>query len=129
MKYWYVFMISIIIGCATSKQTTTPTIHYRKTACLGKCPVFDLYVYKDGNITYKGLNNVKIKGEQNFHITKQEVTYLEQEIAKLTINTSKVLVRDLPKTKITYNGKTITIQQTKQVPKFNALVQKLGILN
>lgn len=117
------------MGCVTSKQTITPIIHYRKTACLGKCPVFDLYVYENGNIRYKRLNNVKIKGDQNFHISKKEVQQLEQEIVKLTIDPLKVFVRDLPKMKITYNGKTITIQQTKQVLKFNALIQKLEILN
>lgn len=126
MKYLFLFIIILSIGCGTSKKVAEETIHYRKTACLGKCPVFDLYVHTNGKILYKGIANVKITGEKKFEISKREVKILKEEILKLKNLAVKKKGRDLPKTIVKYKEQIFTVKHN-QLEKFNELIAYLSI--
>ena len=54
----------MMISCSSQKPIQkNELIYYGKTACLGKCPVFDLYIYEDGKVVYQGFKNVEKKGK------------------------------------------------------------------
>lgn len=128
MKYWYLLITILMVGCATPQKLGNNIIQYRKTSCLGKCPVFDLYVYSNGNVIYNGIANVKIKGKHNFHISSTMFEMLRQEILNLTSKTNKTIARDLPKTIIKYQEKTYTLPNDKQLIQFNKLLKQLELI-
>lgn len=45
-------------------------VFYRKTACFGRCPTYDVLVKTNGEVLYKGINNVEKEG---LHKAKLEV--------------------------------------------------------
>jgi len=75
-------------------------ITLRQTSCLGSCPVFSLTIDGNGNVTYVGKQFVKVKGEQKFAISKNEVEELLQAFYALNYFSLKDEytedVRDLP---------------------------------
>ncbi len=66
--------MAIIIGCSSSKHVKEDALlYYGKTQCLGKCPVFDMYIFNDGKVLYEGLKNVTLKGKHQFKISSSEI--------------------------------------------------------
>ncbi len=108
-------------SCNTAKiKSQEPLIQLSKGQCMGKCPVYDLSIYANGKLVYKGFENVKNKGVVEFSISQKDL----DKISKLFIESSfKTLEspatkkrRDLPTTTLTYDGVSHSYQ-THTMPK------------
>ncbi|WP_442264497.1 DUF6438 domain-containing protein [Tenacibaculum sp. ZS6-P6] len=131
MKQLYIVIILLIVSCSTAKNFPEDKIHYRKTACLSKCPVFDLYVYQNGKVIFNGVNNTKIKGEAEYQISTQQVKLLKGELSKLSsvVDSESKKGRDLPKTIVNFDNKTLTFKGNKNLIVFNNLLKQLDLLH
>ncbi len=54
-------------------------INFQKTACYGKCPVFELKAYSDGRLEYAGKQYVKRLGAFQAYIDKLKVLELQEK--------------------------------------------------
>ena len=57
----------LVASCKTSSKTKIidtqrALISLSKGRCLGNCPVYDLWVFKNGNVIYNGIDNVNKTG-------------------------------------------------------------------
>ncbi|OSY88568.1 hypothetical protein WH52_07430 [Tenacibaculum holothuriorum] len=125
MKYLLICLSFCLFSCKAQKNIIQQSfLYYGKTACLGKCPVFDLYIYPNGNVVYIGVENVNTLGQKNFTCTKKEIELIKNELNKLSINNNTKTVRDLPNTIIKYNGNKLIIRNNKQIEGLNKLLKK-----
>jgi len=96
-------------------------IQIRKTTCFGKCPVYSVIVFKDGKVTFNGIDNVLLKGEQKFKISKTKLKNIKEIFQKTSFSTYpdsfvNRAVMDYPSTFITYKNKQIEIKLWKKAP-------------
>ncbi|MFK8104337.1 MAG: DUF6438 domain-containing protein [Saprospiraceae bacterium] len=80
-------------------------VSLRKTACYGKCPVYELKIYSNGKATYTGKANVERLGNYEAIFTAEKMLALEARAAainyfELSENypPSKIGIPDLPNT-------------------------------
>ncbi|WP_128755220.1 DUF6438 domain-containing protein [Aquimarina sediminis] len=73
----------INFSCQSTKGTseittkTEPLVFYSKGPCRGKCSVYDLRIYKDGSISYFGIDHVIVKGDLQSKLEDQELKELK----------------------------------------------------
>tara|TARA_R110002073_G_scaffold331253_2_gene515919 strand:- start:2296 stop:2709 length:414 start_codon:yes stop_codon:yes gene_type:complete len=101
------------VGCSSVKHNSEEVyIQLSKERCFGKCPVYDLFIYKDGTVAYNGIDNVAKKGQQNFKISEDELREIESLFLSLDFKSlkskHKKRVRDLPKAKIKYGSNEVS---------------------
>ena len=129
MKYTMLTMLFLMmIGCSSQKEMQdNELIYYGKTACLGKCPVFDLYIYK---VVYRGIKNVEKKGKFTATISKVKLEEIKKEILKLDLNdnTNTKSVRDLPNTIIKVSERKLKFQNLTKIEGLDKLLKNI-ILN
>ncbi|PKV48242.1 hypothetical protein ATE84_0237 [Aquimarina sp. MAR_2010_214] len=109
-----VMMILIMVGfsCQSTKSTSANVskdealVYYSKGPCLGKCPVYDLWIYHDGSISYSGINHVSVKGNISRKLEEQELKELKRILNKDSYG-DRVFkkIRDRPITTLRFNGK------------------------
>lgn len=102
MKYISIALLSLLlIACGGTKSIAQKNykdavnkdeislekewISYSRGFCFGTCPVFELTIYKDGSLIYKGKNNVPQIGTYFGKLTKEQINKLEQGIEKYNI--------------------------------------------
>lgn len=119
-------LLLIIVSCSSKKELQNKeVIYYGKTACLGKCPVFDFYVFSDGKVIYEGIKNVDKKGKHNFKISKNKLEEIQNEVMKLNSESNTKSVRDIPNTIIKFSGKRIVVQNLQKIKKLDILIQEI----
>ena len=96
-------------------------VKIRKTACFGKCPVYEFTIFKDGSALFDGLQHVSKTGKQTFNLTKEEFLKLNSLLSKTSFSEYKdsynnPRVTDLPSVYVTYQGKQIQIRTWKNIP-------------
>jgi hypothetical protein len=97
---------------------------------MGKCPVYDLMIYKNGLVTYNGIDHVNRKGLHQFQIPSEKM----EELSKLfdrsgfkEIESPEKRGRDIPITQLTYQDKTLSFQG--RVPdKLDTLIVALELI-
>ncbi|MEO9569969.1 MAG: DUF6438 domain-containing protein [Polaribacter sp.] len=92
-----------------------------KTHCSGDCAVYDVILFKDGSLIFNGIENVLIKGKQEFIISEVKMKKLKKMFEKTSFGTyfdsyTSKSVMDFPSTFITHNNKQIEIKLWKNVP-------------
>jgi len=119
------------ISCSTIKHDASiPVIQLTKKRCLGKCPVYDLMIYKNGLVTYNGIENVSKRGVHQFNIPTKKIEELnklfDQSGFKDIVNDKKK-GRDFPITQLTYHNKTISFKGN--VPKnVHVIIEELELI-
>lgn len=53
----------------------------RRNRCVGPCPRYAIWVFKDGRVQYYGYDNVKVLGDGEWRITKRQVAQLRAAFA------------------------------------------------
>lgn len=109
----------LVASCKTNKSTKLidtekSFISISKGRCLGDCPVYDLWVFKNGNIIYHGIDHVQKKGVQKTSISLSKIDTLEKLIS--TINTKdlgEIKGRDTPLSILRFNNKRMVYQASK----------------
>ncbi len=116
MKNIMIMLAMVLIGttsCNSLKQKqVNPHIQLTKKRCLGTCPVYDLFIYRDGLVSYHGIDNVVKKGKYKFKISPDELVEIETLFVKskfaLANEQKGSKVRDLPITQLRFDNKTVS---------------------
>ncbi|MEK6155084.1 DUF6438 domain-containing protein [Flavobacteriaceae bacterium 3-367] len=135
MKKAMMLLILVVLSCKSGKNGAMDTnnentlLYYSKGPCLGKCPVYDLWVFTNGTVLFKGVDKVKHKGEVTMELSSEEIgnlaLLLEHNLAEPTIFGK---VRDLPVTTLRYEGKEYEYYVTKidgQLKEVNSKIEQL----
>lgn len=104
-------------------------ISYRKTACYGHCPVYNIRIDKTGKVFYNGIKYVRVKGKREFQLTEKEFATLKKKLNRTNFKGYKRSynnpnLTDLASTYINYNGKEIQLRVWKNVPDELAIVSE-----
>ena len=107
---------------ALIKKAKMAFFTFRKTACFGDCPVYDVTIDAKGNVFYKGIQYVNVTGEKRFTLTEKEFTLLKEKLTNNDISKYKRKydnpdLTDLPSTFISYKDQQVQIRLWKQIPK------------
>lgn len=90
MKKVILLMILMVTSCKTVEnkiiQNTTADVllTYSKSRCLGKCPVYDVKILKDGMLIYTGVDWVKQRGNVIIKLSSEELAELNGILDKTT---------------------------------------------
>ena len=115
-----------MISCSLPKESKEKALlYYGKTACLGKCPVYDLHIFNNGKVVYYGVDNVKKKGWRVSKISKEALIKIKKELSQLHFIGNQKLIRDLPNTVIVYKDKKVSTQDRNQILKIEQLLKNL----
>ena len=96
-------------------------ISLRKTACFGDCPVYEVSIDKEGNVTYNGIQYVLEEGIREFKLTEEELKTLNDKLSKKDFSSFKDSydnpdIMDLASTYLIYKDKQIQIRLWKDIP-------------
>lgn len=84
-----------------------------------------MYIYNNGEVVYKGLQNVALKGEHKFSLSKNQLQEIEEELKKVDFNTKNEVIRDLPTTTLKYNGKKLSVRNKEKIKGLVRLLEKI----
>ena len=116
MKFHLLVLILFFSSCfnfTKQKELQSPKkiISLEKTACFGRCPVFTIIIYNNGECLYNGMKFVKKSGEYNLKINKQEINKILSQAKEIGFDNLKneysERITDLPTTYIMINNKKI----------------------
>lgn len=48
-------------------------LYYKQSGCFGRCPVFDVLIWNDGQVHYQGKRHVKNTGKYTIQLTEKEL--------------------------------------------------------
>ncbi|MEE9407801.1 MAG: DUF6438 domain-containing protein [Polaribacter sp.] len=107
-------------------------VKIRKTHCSGDCPVFDVIFFNDGKVIFNGIENVPLKGINEFTLTEKQLKKVKNIFSKTSFGTyfdtrTDKSIADFPSTFITHKNKEIEIKLWKNVP--NELVMAYECLD
>lgn len=112
------------------KNTSDAILSLSKGKDLNGSPVFDLWIYRNGQITYNGIENVDKIGIHN--------TYIPLDIVKKVIEYTSIISaqetgdnkgRDNPLNIIKYNNRMLVFQPSKakgNLQELNILLEKIA---
>lgn len=116
MRVYLLVLILFISSCfnfTKQKELQSPKkiISLEKTACFGRCPVFKIIIYNNGECLYNGIKFVKKSGEYNLKINEREVDEILSQAKEIGFDNLKneysERITDLPTTYIMINNKKI----------------------
>ena len=110
------FILSVAVVGAQDNNTK-PVITLERTACFGRCPIYTISIFENGDVVYKGENSVTVTGEQKSQIDPETVKAMVEAFEKAGYFDWKEaydtqMVTDLPSaiTSVTRNGETHQIR-------------------
>lgn len=114
------------MSCSSSKNIKEDALlYYGKTQCLGKCPVFDMYIFEDGKVIYEGLKNVELKGKHEFKLSFSEIKEIKQELETIAFSSEEKIKRDLPNTILRLKGNKLVTQNKQRIKNLIILLEKI----
>lgn len=120
MKYTMIVLIMVSFSCQSTKNTSAnpskdeALVYYSKGSCLGKCPVYDVWIYKDGSVSYSGIHHVSAKGNIETKLEERELRELKTMLNKGPYkDLAFKKVRDWPITTLRFNGKEYKYYSSK----------------
>jgi hypothetical protein len=126
MRYSLIVLIFLLTSCSLHKETQDKALlYYGKTACLGKCPVYDLHVFGNGKVIYYGVDNVKVKGWHISKVSKEVLQKIKEVLSTMKFKSDEKRTRDIPNTIIVYKNKKISTQDRDQVLKIEKILKNL----
>ena len=112
-----IILLTLILStsCNSVKvNSEKPYIQLTKKRCFGKCPVYDLFIYKNGNVRFNGIDNVKNKGIIEFEMSAKKFDNIKSLFSetnfKLLKSKPDKIIRDLPITELTFENKKVSFQ-------------------
>ena len=105
-------MLLVMASCKTVEKTTVQNttadvlLTYSKSRCLGKCPVYNVKILKDGMLVYTGVDWVRQKGNVIVKLSDDELAELKHIINTATkAPPAFKRIRDRPVTALIMNEK------------------------
>jgi Domain of unknown function (DUF6438) len=88
------------------------TVELTRGACFGRCPMYTVAVSTNGDVTFKGVNFVSVKGMAKGKLGREALTKLTARLEASGFGTWKTSyenhqVTDMATVELTWNGKTI----------------------
>ncbi|WP_428740317.1 DUF6438 domain-containing protein [Tenacibaculum sp.] len=129
MRHLFLILIALTLtNCSSSKDVKEAAfLYYGKTQCLGKCPVFDMYLFEDGKILYEGFKNVDLLGKHESYLKEEELESIKQKLKEIDFSTKEKLKRDIPNTVLKFKGKRLVTQNNEQVKALINLLSKIKL--
>ena len=109
----FILFFSSCFNLTKQKELQSPKIiiSLEKTACFGRCPVFKIIIYNNGEALYNGKKFVKKVVEYDLKVSKREIDKILSKAKKIGFNNLKneysERITDLPTTYIMINNKKI----------------------
>ncbi|HEX9827808.1 MAG TPA: DUF6438 domain-containing protein [Flavobacteriaceae bacterium] len=89
-------------------------ISLSKGRCLNSCPVYDLWIFKDGQVVYNGIENVEKQGIHKMLISHEAIKHLHHLLLELAPeDIGNIRERKKPLTLLKFKGKRIVYQSTR----------------
>jgi hypothetical protein len=89
-------------------------ISISKGRCLHDCPVYDLWIFKNGQVVYNGLENVDKKGIHKMLISLEAIKHLNQLLIDISPNDlGSIRERKKPLTLLKFRGKRMVYQSSR----------------
>jgi len=118
-KYTFISFVAIacfLVSCTSSKTGSVDNgeeiFSLNTTSCLGPCPVFELSLYGNKVLVFKGEENTSLTGEHKKKLTDDQFEALTDIIESADwVNLEedyRVQMSDLPTQKYTYNRNGIS---------------------
>ena len=128
-----ILIIALAISCKSSKadnqKSEDAIISYSKGRCFGKCPVYDLYIFNDGNVEYKGIENVSKIGTYKETISLEDLDIIKSLLIDANLSTiSSKTIRDKPVTTLVFNNEKVTYNASnlhESLVKVNRLIKNI----
>ncbi|NER14396.1 hypothetical protein GWK08_13160 [Leptobacterium flavescens] len=126
-------LILLYGSCAAQKEVLLDNQNLKfglsKTRCLGKCPVYHFKVYENGDMVYHGIENVDKEGTHMLKLSSAEMEELEQAFTKIGFKSlelpRKGVIRDMPFTILTFEGKKLRYQPGGSTKELKNLVLRI----
>lgn len=85
-----------------------------KGKCLDDCPVYDLWIFKNGQVIYKGIENVEKSGTHRMFISTEAIKHINQLLLNLMPeDIGSTRERKKPLTLLKFKGKRIVYQSSR----------------
>ncbi len=118
MKKMLILLLVLSFSCKSGDSTTKnieaqTLVYYSKSACLGKCKAYDLWIYGDGTLKYTVITT---KEQKNYYkkISEQELVDLLMELTSDELVAPDVKkVRDRPVTRLRFEGKELVYDASR----------------
>lgn len=90
----FVLALAITMAASIQADVTAPpssgvpelkfnsVVMYR-SVCYGPCPIYEVQIFSDGRVTFKGEQHVHSKGVRNARIAASDVAFLGQALARI----------------------------------------------
>lgn len=121
-------------SCKTKVHPTQPekngevVLLFKRTACYGTCPTYDIAIYQNGLLTYHGIRFTEKEGKWFTTISKAEISDLKDRFMDANFQSFEESYppkgeapTDLPSCIITYGNKTVKTKWGKIPDKLTAL--------
>lgn len=129
----------MLSSCKTTGENTgstagTPQIKLSKSTCRGKCEAFDLSIFEDGTMVYKGIKNVDLMGEHHGKLDKADhkallASFKAQKFSEME-DSYLTGARDLQTMEVTYGSKTCQYHKRLAPESLKTLVATIeGFIN
>ncbi len=119
LKHISIIAMILITSCSISKKldindTDKAYISLSKGKCQKYCPVYDLWIFKDGKVLYNGIDNVEKIGLHETTVSTKVLKQIDALTKAADINDlGRPKGRDLPLTIIRFNDKTVAFQESR----------------
>ena len=116
MRYFSILFICLLTACYNPKYTGSfdgleRVIEMAKGPCMGKCPVYFLFIYENGLAMYKGRANVEMIGRYYTVLPRKDFKAIKEVFAKANLTQYQdhyqAEVTDMPSTRISYKSESI----------------------
>lgn len=89
-------------------------ISLSKGKCLNDCPVYDLWVFSDGQVIYNGIENVQKEGIHKMLLSQEAIKYLNQLLLEMKPeDIGGIKERKKPLTLLKFKKKRIVYQSSR----------------
>ena len=130
-------VFALMMSCASKKEQkkaevnaelqvpvqTDTLLFYRKTSCMGTCPVYDFTLYHDRTCHINGKYHFKVKGEKRGKVSEETLAELQGKLESidfwaLEAKYDDEMVQDIPATYIysKANGKVKWVKSRYGTP-------------
>lgn len=122
-------MVTLGVSCKSIQHdSSNRMIQLTKKRCLGKCPVYDVFISKGGFLQYNGIDHVEKKGKYEFKVSDEDLLVLQQlfsDVGFEELESSKRKGRDFPVTVLSYHHKIVSFQGLSMPKKIKEIIRKI----
>ncbi len=130
MRFVWVLLLLLNVQLLSAQRNRITYVKMERTPCFGKCPAYQIELFRNGKVTYYGASNVDRLGMWHGELKASEVAALYRTLKNKKIATLKnaypVLSTDLPGMNliILNNGKKKYIRHANAGPDYLELFAK-----